>query len=614
MERDITKSIGIAKKVCQSARSGNNKELLLKGLGFISGQFWRAGTNDSATVYGNYCLHMADKFHTDSLRGDMWSILGLVDYRKGAYEQAIVKYSKAIFYYQKENKPLNLAINYFNTGICERKLSRDNNAIVDFLHGIKTFETLKDSSYLASSYNSIALCFTTLKDYPKAIAYNQKTLNIRRSTRDSSGIAQSYNNIGYTYSEYQQPDSAIFYLSKCLLMRRNEKDSSKLVLTLQNLGSAWKKKGNMIKAEAYILRSLKIAGNCKMQEEIARGNLDLAQVHLVEKNYKKALITVTIAEEITKPLKIPELLLDIYAAKSDVYEAMGDYKEALRYNNKKAYINDSLFTIAKNKAISELEIRYQTAQRDKDIAALNLKNRLGAKIVIQQKLFIILLITSAALLLILFIITYQSYRLKSRAKERIQTLMQDLHHRVKNNLQILSGLFMMQIDELNDEPTKNALRENETRLAAMNLIHNKLYLNDKTTQIEMKDYITQLVEHIRVSFDGENDSGINVRLDLDRLKLEADKAVALGLIVNELTTNAFKYAFNASGGQLFISLKKDGRKLRLTLGDNGKGIKDEDKVKRSFGLKLVNLMARQLGGTLHLDTGNGTSYELEITI
>jgi two-component sensor histidine kinase len=188
-----------------------------------------------------------------------------------------------------------------------------------------------------------------------------------------------------------------------------------------------------------------------------------------------------------------------------------------------------------------------------------------------------------------------------------------LHHRVKNNLQVLSGLFTMQMESLDDENIRNTLRENESRLASMNLIHNKLYLDHTITQIEMEEYLTKLLQHIKSSFGGDN---ITLKVDAEPIMLEADKAVAIGLIVNELTTNAFKYAFNDSAGEIYLGLKKEEKsKLLLVLSDNGKGLSKTDMKKGlSFGLKLVNLMVRQLGAVMNIDNNNGIAYKFEINI
>jgi two-component sensor histidine kinase len=172
----------------------------------------------------------------------------------------------------------------------------------------------------------------------------------------------------------------------------------------------------------------------------------------------------------------------------------------------------------------------------------------------------------------------------------------------------------MQIESLSDEKTKDALRENETRLAAMNLIHNKLYLDHNTTQIEMQEYLGKLLQYVKDSFCSTRKQEINLKIQIDQIWLEADKAVAIGLIVNELATNAFKHAFGNKPGEIHLTLEKIERsKIILKLRDNGKGlIAAPAENDTSFGLKLVKLMARQLDAVMIVDDHNGLSYQFEI--
>jgi len=307
-------------------------------------------------------------------------------------------------------------------------------------------------------------------------------------------------------------------------------------------------------------------------------------------------------------------LIAVYNDEYNIYKAAGNFQQALNSLNLKNQLQDSVFSAAKNRAILELEAKYDNRQRLKDITTLNHENGLKDKIVSSQKKFIVTLVLVSLLLLALAVVTYRSYQLKSLANQQVRTLMADLHHRVKNNLQILSGLFTMQIEYLTDEATKNALRENEIRLASMNMIHNKLYANTGNSKIEMRDYLTKLLTHIKESFGGDRERIILLRIDIDTIELEADKAVAIGLIVNELATNSFKYAFKGSGGEIHLKFKQITKsKICLSLQDNGIGLSPANQADpKSFGLKLVQLMARQLDTKLLTDNRNGLHYTMNI--
>lgn len=609
--------IKLAKLAFQKANAVNYRPAMIKCLSLESEYFWDLRKFDSAKIYAQNALIQAENYHLDSLKSDCWLSLGMISYRDNDFKKSIIAYKKAAVEYKKSGKLAGLGTAYLNIGISEQQLTEHKEAIRYYLLSSQIFETLKNDQYLASTFNAIADCFNELKNYSKTLEYNKKALLIRQKLKDEQGIAQSLNNIGFLFSKLKRADSAIYYLSRSLAITANNRDSSGLVLTLQNIGSAYKIKHEFKTAGRYAIRAQNIALNYKMTKELAGGNADLAEIYIGEKDYEKALRYVNMAIDTAKRLNLTELLLKGYTIKYTIYKQTGDYKNAVIYGDKRAQLNDSLFTISSNRAITEMETKYKTAQTEKDRDAYRVRSQLQQKIVGQQTKYIIVLSIAAVLLAVLFVIAYNNFRKKNKANQRIQTLMQDLHHRVKNNLQILSGMFTMQIDNLSDENTKNALRENEARLTSMNLIHNKLYLDNTTTKIEMNDYLTKLLNHIKDSFGGYKQNEINLRIEVSNIMLEADKAVAIGLIANELTTNAFKYAFNGQvQGEIHLALQLvEKSKILLTLGDNGVGLKAENKDKApSFGLKLVNLMARQLNTTLVVNNNNGVFYQMEINI
>jgi two-component sensor histidine kinase len=614
---DPRQKINLAKLAYANSLKSNIKPTEIECLNFLVYFYLANQDYKNADFYAQQGSVIVKDIRIDSLAGYFWFLKGYLDHVENNYESAVKCYQQAIIYYSNKGFEKKRSNTYLNIGICEMKLSQFETANFYYFKSADLFVKLKDTLDLSANYNSIGMCYLSLKNFDKALFYHKKAYSLRKKLDNKVSIAQSENNIGYAYNELNQPDSAIFYLTRSVSGYKNEKDSSLLISPLLNFSESYGKKGYFKRAERYITRSLQIASKYNIKEELAQGNLTLAELYLAQKKYKEALAAASVTINTAKTLKLSELLMNAYADEYSIYLQKGDYKNALYYDNEKDKLKDSIFSIAKDKAINELEIKYQTNLKEKDIIALNLKNKLQSKTVDQQKLSIIVLIIGAALLALLFIIAYNNYRIKDKANIHIQHLMQELHHRVKNNLQILSGLFTMQIEGLNDEATKNALRENETRLASMNLIHNKLYLDHGNTKIEMEEYLTKLLHHIKESFDGGTEKNINLRLEVEPVMIEADKAVAIGLIVNELATNAFKYAFcDNKAGEIYLGLKQEGKsKILLSLSDNGKGFSDVHKEKEvSFGLKLVNLMARQLGAVMKVQNNGGVLYQLEISL
>jgi tetratricopeptide (TPR) repeat protein len=275
---------------------------------------WQLKNYVVARIQGQNALLISENYHLDSLKGKSWMILGLIDHIVGNFQDAIKEYNHSISYDKEGNKSTNTALAYLNIGKCKRQLSHFNDAISSYLIAVNYFEQLSDKDDLANTYNSISLCFVSLKNYERAIDYNQKAIQIRKALKDHTLIAQFFNNIGYAFKEDRRADSASYYLKKSIAIYQLGADSSLLVLPLQNLGSTLKLKGQYADAAHDIRRSLSIAAKYSMPEELADGNLDLAELYLATNRYKNALVAVQLTETTAKTLKLLELFMKAYAA------------------------------------------------------------------------------------------------------------------------------------------------------------------------------------------------------------------------------------------------------------------------------------------------------------
>lgn len=201
----------------------------------------------------------------------------------------------------------------------------------------------------------------------------------------------------------------------------------------------------------------------------------------------------------------------------------------------------------------------------------------------------------------------------SQSLSEKESLLKEIHHRVKNNLQIIANLLYLQSNKFDDEKIKNVLEEGQGRVRSMALIHQKLYENDDLKSIPFGEYVLELVNEIKVSF-GEQAANVKIKVDAEEAFFDVDNAVPLGLIINELSTNAFKYAFEGKDeGQFSIFLTKSENEYELHITDNGKGIPDEIDIRktRSLGLRLVRILSEQLEGDYSFESNNGMSFKLK---
>nr|WP_298928119.1 sensor histidine kinase [uncultured Allomuricauda sp.] len=214
---------------------------------------------------------------------------------------------------------------------------------------------------------------------------------------------------------------------------------------------------------------------------------------------------------------------------------------------------------------------------------------------------------------------HKLYKSRREIQERIdekETLLKEVHHRVKNNLQTVSSLLSLQSRSIADEKISSIIKSSQNRVVSMAMVHEMLYKRDDyLSKIELKPYVKELCEYLVRSVKG-NTNNVKVKLDIDENKLSIDTVIPLGLIINETITNALKYGIKEDKtGEILISLRKlSDKRYEMYIGDNGIGYSDDidPKTSKSLGLKLIYNLARQLRGSITRDSEKkGTYYRME---
>jgi PAS domain S-box-containing protein len=204
-------------------------------------------------------------------------------------------------------------------------------------------------------------------------------------------------------------------------------------------------------------------------------------------------------------------------------------------------------------------------------------------------------------------------QLKESLEER-GLLLKEIHHRVKNNLQIIISLFNLQSSYISDTVALKALKDGQHRIKSMALIHERFYLSEGLSKIDFDDYIKRLTENLFISYNIDK-SKIKFQLDTERVALDIDTAVPCGLIVNELVSNSINHAFNGlETGEIFISLHPLGEShCRLIIADNGVGFKDGFSFENSdsLGTQLVSALTEQIDGRLSYENKNGLKFTID---
>ncbi len=206
--------------------------------------------------------------------------------------------------------------------------------------------------------------------------------------------------------------------------------------------------------------------------------------------------------------------------------------------------------------------------------------------------------------------------------EEKEQFVREVHHRVKNNLNIISGLLFMQAEKVEHMPEVYKLfLESMNRIRTLSFIHERLYKRDNLAYIDFKDYAQNLAENVFNTFKDKHNN-LQLEIDLDPIEMDIDKSISCGLIINEVLSNSFKYAFpNQKEGKIFLSMKKvKGQKgkaeIKMKISDNGIGLPPDFNIEKSntLGMQLIHNLARQLRGQLTIDRNGGTTFLLTLSL
>ena len=193
-----------------------------------------------------------------------------------------------------------------------------------------------------------------------------------------------------------------------------------------------------------------------------------------------------------------------------------------------------------------------------------------------------------------------------------EVLLEEIHHRVKNNLQVITSLLGLQARSIKDPGTRKKFEESRYRIQAIAILHEILYESASLAEIDFADYIRRLTEHVVRSYGASE--RIRMRIQLDPLYCHRDVASPCGLIVNELLSNAFKYAFpGAKSGEVRVELRRGPeRRIQLLVADNGTGLPPDVNWETSptLGLRLVRSLTRQIEANVEVDSHNGTAFSM----
>ncbi|MGB5927738.1 MAG: tetratricopeptide repeat protein, partial [Cyclobacteriaceae bacterium] len=550
-----------------------------------------------------------------------------------AWEYAYTSPDSGLYYAQGAKKiarhrqdQYNLAIAHGMEGINLDMLGRHDKAMHAYLASLDIWKELGDITQQSVILNNIAIIYTQREEYNKSLPYMQQVLKLDRQMGNKLNEAGSLVNIGIIYHNLQKNDTAIQYYERALALQRDIQDSPHLSSTYISLGNACLDLGQLDQAEKHFNTSLELDAGKGNLHNTATVTGNLAYIAMRKNKPAEALALATRALELSEETMTARDRLEALEVLAYACEAIGNYERAYHTYVRRAVLKDSLNDIHTSQQIHEIENRYKVAEKEQQIALLNTENQLQESRITQQAKSTHYLIVLAVLGACCSLFGFGLFRTKQRyahtlhrkndvirqALQEKEVLLKEIHHRVKNNLQIVSSLLFLQAQHVSSPTARTAINEGRNRVRSMALLHQRLYQGEGLTSINIRAYTDSLVASLQSCYSSELENVI-IDTEVANTELDVDMTIPLGLIINELVTNAIKHAFGPGDqGHIRIHFARQDTNYRLQVCDTGRGLPTgfDPENSQSFGLNLVKSLAKKLRAITGIQSRQGTEISI----
>ncbi|MBC7919976.1 MAG: tetratricopeptide repeat protein [Ferruginibacter sp.] len=568
---------------------------------------------------------------------------------KGRLEEAKKCYERALAVAQRAKDPGLAATCQNDLGIFYARQNRYAEAMRHFTRSARLAEQTGDVDRLFSLYINLANISFYQDLYQEALAYGERAEKILGPQRPEKLfivweiMARSYLNWA---AEVSNPANRKAYLEKGYYYARKgvaiAEASQQPVYAAAyhiHLGIYYHlAKRDPRRALAHFNKSLDYAQRADWQMGVADANQQMARVYRDNREFGRALTLALKALATARTYREARVAADIQKELGEIYAGLDKYPEAYRHYRTGTMVLDTLAREEREKQVFNLQVQFDSERKGFEIERLQQRNQLQEAKAAMQVLIRNGSIAGLLGVSLLLGLLYNRFRLKQRANRELEikqteinqrnrqlqnsveekdTLLKEIHHRVKNNLQLISSLLSLQQQANQDEVVAGAIRESQSRVKSIALIHEKLYHSETLAKIDFHGYLRDLMEHLVGSFRARNQH-ISYSIGGENALFDIDTAVRLGLAVNELVVNALKHAFpDARNGEIRIHLTRQGpHQYQLSVADSGVGLPPptEAQPTGALGLRLVGTIARQLNGQLRVErTENptGSAFHLQ---
>ncbi|MBK8282080.1 MAG: hypothetical protein IPK94_18615 [Saprospiraceae bacterium] len=596
---------------------------------------------DSIKAEGYYQLSQITRY-TDLPAAKKYADSGLYLYQKLHHDAGIQQrvYLDAVLAYSAGDytKSLESALKYQDWTIKTKNIEREWYAVSQLamiyretgdlpmgikasLRGVEIGVALNRDNENGFFYNELGNLYSNLKQWDEANKYFLKSYQLSKDLKYPPGQSVSLRNLTANAIEQKSFDNARKYINESLEIDLASKWDLGISRSYRSLAKIFESTNITDSAILSYNIALQHLNNDADHYDFAVNYQGLARNYLVKNQLDSVEKYLTLADKIAKNLTAADYSIEQKKIKATWYEKTGNYKQATSYL--KSYVDENDQQLSKDIAaqITGLNVRFESQRKEDQITLLTTENELASTRLKSSRLG---LLASLIGLIIFSLGSYYIYRLWqttknqnnviSKSLQEKETLIKEIHHRVKNNLQFISSLLNLQSRHVDDAVALAALKESQDRVRSMALIHQNLYRDHNFTSIDSKTYFEMLVKSLFQSYNIQPGK-INLIMDIDPVQIDVDSMIPIGLILNELISNSLKYAFPGDAtGTIHVALKEKNNELLLSVDDNGIGMPEDQLNQRgqSFGYRLIHAFKNQLDADLTVTNTKGTSVIMMI--
>lgn len=537
---------------------------------------------DSVMYYETQALKISEKIGYEFGKTHALTSFGLIYRIKGEYSKALENFFKALAIYEHRKDSFHILVQISNIASVYYFQGDLKKAKATYLQAIVLSRRIGDRRIESDNLCNLAGVYNEEGDYANSEKCLNDALKIDRDMKNDIGVTHVLVDLGQLYLSTGEYRKALDFAKEALALSEKLGYGDVISICYKTMGQACFKMKQNADAESYFLKALKLS----------RGMHDMNDKMQIEGNL------------------------------SDFYEATGKPDKALMHYKNYIQYRDSMYNEENTRKSVETEMNYEFDKKqaairyenDKLVYQLEADNKLHK----QWRLFFIVVIMLTLVVLFFVKRAYDNKKklatLLAAEDQRKDVLLQEVHHRINNNLQIISSLLTLQANTAENEKLTEYLVQSQNRIQSLSAMHELLYDTNSPLDINMKDYLHKMLDFHR-DVAGSMPIPVTIEEEVASVFFPTKLAVPLALIINELVTNSLKYAFvGKEKGRVDVTLRKspgEEDSWVVTVSDNGKGLPAEGGARKdSLGLKLVSIMTRQIKGTFLSKSDQGAIFSL----